>query len=770
LSLSSPAPGRPFSGAVRRLSFALALCILAGVAVAGLALPGVGLLGAVAKNSADSFNDLSTQLVIPPLPTSSKIVDAKGNTIATLHGTEDRTPVKLSDVPVFMQQALIDIEDSRFYTHHGVDFKGLLRAAAKNQASGDVQEGGSTLTQQYVKNVLLESAATDAERKAANERTLGRKLREARYALALERRLSKKQILEDYLNIAYFGDGAYGIQAAAQHFFSVDAKDLNPVQAALLAGLVRNPSAYDPFTHPKAAIDRRDTVLDRMYQLGHVSKAQLKFAKSLPLLTKKNTTVNAADSCQVSGSPVFCRYVVNNLLADKKLGATRLDRERKVFSGGLVIHTTLDPLTQLSAQYAVNAVIPQGNRVAAATDVLQPGTGNVLAMAVNREYAPATGNPDYVHSELPYPTQNNANGFQAGSTFKLFTLAAALQQGLPVNTSFYSPLCVAVPGLANPPPVTGQANPCAVSQYTPNGVGYQNAEGDKPGIFSMVDGTWDSVNTYFVQLEAKVGVLKVRDMARLLGVTSNQMNDSTSTFDGVTRDLGTLTLGAKNVSVMDMATAYATIAAHGKRCYPKSVTSITSAQGSVAFSGTEACKQVLDPQIADTITGILEGVITNGTGSNNGYIGRTAAGKTGTTDDHTNAWFVGFVPQMAAAVWVGDSRKPQYYPLKVSSTTPEGVPVPGWPSSQEVYGGDLPTKIWAKLMQSALTYSPVEPMPPAVANDHGISLNGNGPAPPPPPPAPTTTTPAPGKSKTPTPKKSPTKPKTATTPNTAKTP
>ena len=752
------ARGRRFGKATGLL---LILSIAAGVCVAGLAVPFIGLVGGVTKTSADTFNNLPTQLLIPPLPTSSKILDDRGNVLTTLHGTEDRTSVTLDQVPPYMQQALIDIEDSRFYKHHGVDYKGILRAAVHNQQAGDVQQGGSTLTQQYVKNVLIESAKTEAERKQATADTLSRKLKEARLALALEKRKSKQWILINYLNIAYFGDGAYGIGAAAQHYFGVPVNKINIVQAAMLAGLVRNPSAYDPLQHPKTALERRNTVLSRMHDLGHISTKVYKYALTFPLLLHPDKTTTTADSCQDSYAPFYCRYVVDQLLNDPKFGLTADDRQNTLFTGGLTIKTSLDPTVQAAAQNAVNQVVPAGNRVAAATDVIQPGTGNLLAIAVNRVYGdPPKGKNDFVHSKYPYATTQSP-GFQAGSTFKLFTLATALAQGLPLSTTYFAPPCIKIDGFNNIP------NNCPVNFFSPDGSGFKNAGDSESGTFNMVNGTWNSVNTYYLQLEAKVGVTNVRDMARNLGVTSKNI-DHAGPVDG------SFTLGAFNVSVLDVATAYATIAAHGKRCYAKPIQGITSISGKVPYTAPQPCKQVLDPQIADTVTGILEGVITQGTAYPNASIGRTAAGKTGTTDNFDGAFFVGYVPQMAAAVWVGDSRNPVNYPLDITSTTPEGVPVPGWPSSQPVFGGDLPTKIWSQLMSAALANSPVENMPPAVYAPITAPLNPTPapPAPPPPPPSstaptkPTTKPTKPATKPTGKPTTKPTKPTTHATPGT----
>jgi membrane peptidoglycan carboxypeptidase len=705
----------------------LVLSVVAGLLMAVLALPLIGSIGVGAKASADFFDNLPTQLVVPPLPQRSVILDASGATIATLHGPEDRVSIPFSDIPTPMRNAIVAIEDRRFYEHHGVDYKGLIRAAVTNQENGSVTQGGSTLTQQYVKNVLLESATTPAEQKAATDRSVQRKLREARYALALERKLTKDQILTNYLNIAPFGDGAYGVEAAAEHYFGIHAKQLNVVQSATLAGIVNAPSAYDPKLHPKAALARRNVVIDQMVVAKDMDKKTATFAKSFPLglsTAYKPTT----DGCETAGSEAFfCDYVRSTLLSDPKFGATYEIRQRRLFEGGLTIKTSIDPKVQADAQSAVDTIIPPGGRVATAAVVMQPGTGNVLAMAVNRVYGdtsdhlPAYGvvkgkvveSKDRVHTKFNYAT--TYPGYQPGSTFKMFTLAAALEKGLSTNTSFFSPGCVYLTNFG-PNPTRGYQQclpdvPTALGGVQPPfGVGYANSDPAEAGIYNMAAATADSVNTYFVQLEKKVGLGPVRDMAQRLGVRSPTLN-------GPADDLGgSLTLGSHEVTPLDMATAYATIAAHGLRCYPKSVLSMTVGGKAVSYTGTPKCQQVLKPGIADTVTSLLEGVIQNGTGTNNGQINRPAAGKTGTTNSNYDAWFDGYIPQLATAVWVGDGRSPTRYPLRVTATTPDGVVTngtPNWPQYAEVFGGDLPTKIWASIMIAASANLPVLEFPPA---------------------------------------------------------
>ena len=707
----------------------LVLSVVSGLLVAFLALPFVGGLGATAKASADFFNDLPSKLLVPPLAQRSVIVDSAGNRLATLHGAEDRVDIPFSQIPVTMRHAIVAIEDRRFYEHHGVDYKGLLRAALKNQESGEVTQGGSTLTQQYVKNVLLESATTKAERKAATERTAKRKIQEARYALALERRLTKDQILANYLNITNFGDGAYGVQAAAQHYFGIPAKDLNVVQAATLAGIVNAPTAYDPKLHPKAALSRRNLVLDQMVVAKYLTRAQANYGKKFPLGLSE-AFVRVSDGCDMAGSAAFfCDYVRTTLLNDKNFGVTPAARERRLFEGGLTIRTSLDPKIQAETQNAVDSLNPPGGRIGTADVVMQPGTGAVLAMAVNRVYGDTTDHlpvygtvngkhvesADRVHTKFNYAT---APSFQEGSTAKLFTLGAALEQGMPTSTTFVSPQCVYVSGgQFDNPPSGKQCAPDVPGQFAPFGEGFVNAGDSEAGTFDMGQATAGSVNTYFVQLEKRAGVANVRQMAVKLGVAAPRMQTKAA-------EVGSLTLGSVEVSVLDMATAYNTIAGHGLRCYPKPVVKMTTAKGGpVDYAGPGKCEQVVSPEIADTVTWMLQGVISNGTASQNGQIYRPAAGKTGTTDEHFDAWFVGYIPQLTSAVWLGDARSPVKYPMQYAgyvapgesvSTVPDGTIINGV-SQTPVFGGDMPTRIWAATMIAASQGLPQQNFPPPPA-------------------------------------------------------
>src|SRR4051812_11267057 len=473
-------PDRP-GRRLRKIPTLIALLMAAGLLLAAVTVPLVLGTGLVAKNSADYFNELPAELSAPVLGRDTRLLAADGSVLAVLRDPENRVPVTIRQIPQAMQTAIIDIEDSRFYEHHGVDTKGLARAALRNSEAGGVQEGGSTITQQYVKNVLLNQAATGAERDDAKEQTVGRKLREARLALAVEKQLPKPQILEGYLNLAYFGNGAYGIGAAAKRYFGVPVERLNVAQSALLAGIVRSPSQYDPLRNPVDAKNRRNQVLDRMEQLGHLSPQQAQRARSRNLGLAPVPPPAQGDACVTSIAPFFCDYVRNQLRSDPALGSTAEARERRLNAGGLTIQTTLDPNVQQAAQNAVDNAASPDDPVSVSDVVVRPGTGDVVAMAVNREYGTGPG-----QTTLPLPT---SPFLQPGSTFKAFTLATALEKGLPMSTRIFSPACYVSPTLDNPSdPDSGSCSR-----------GYSNAEPDEVGSYAIPEGTWKSVNTFYVQ-------------------------------------------------------------------------------------------------------------------------------------------------------------------------------------------------------------------------------------------------------------------------------
>jgi len=664
----------------------LTLLVAAGLLVAALAMPVLLGTGLAAKRAVGYFDALPTDLPDPVLGVDSRILAADGSVVAVLHGAHNRVPVRIGQVAPVMQQAIVDIEDSRFYAHHGVDYQGLARAALKNTAAGGVQQGGSTLTQQYVKNVLLQAASTPAQRQAATGKSLARKVREARYALALEQRWPKSQILEGYLNIAFFGNNAYGIGAAASRYFGETVGQLSLGQAALLAGLVQGPSAYDPLRHPQAATLRRGEVLVRMRQLGHISAAQENAARRAPLGLKPTLPPATDDPCLSSTAPFFCDYVRQLLRSDPALGATQAERDHLLLEGGLTIRTSFDPAVQRAAQQGVEGAVEKSNRAAATEVIVKPGTGQVLAMAVNRDYGTAPG-----QTLVALPTQP---AFGPGSAFKVFTLTAAVAQGLPLSTSYFAPACY-VPTTFSIGTNSGR-NPGDANASCADG--FSNADPAEAATYAIPQATWLSVNTFYIQLEEQVGILNVAAMARTLGIPAARLAK-------VGPNDGSLTLGTEVVSPLDMATAYATLAARGRRCDPQPIASISTPTGQpVAYTRPAPCRQVIGPAVADTVTSVLEGVLTGGTGyPNAATIGRPAAGKTGTNEGFSSAWFVGYTPQLSAAVELGDPRGGPSHPLTNITIGGQGY--------AHVFGGDIPALIWGRTMFNALTDQPYTELP-----------------------------------------------------------
>ena len=654
---------------------------IAGLVAGIAALPVVGTLGIITRNSASSFSNLPADITQVPLPLQNTITDAQGNVIATFF-SQDRVEVPLSKIAPIMQHAIIDIEDQRFYQHAGIDIRGTLRALISTGAGSQVQ-GGSTITQQYVKQILLAAAQTPEEQQAATAPSIGRKLREARYAIALENKLSKQEILQGYLNIAYFGGGAYGVEAAARHYFSTHANKLTITQAATLAGLVQSPSRFDPIHFPEAGQNRRDEVLYAMQRNGDITSEQLQKALAVPIQKdlKPSTMPNG---CAISTAPFFCDYVLTILRDDPTFGETPEIRTHLLDVGGLTIRTTLDAKAQSAAQKSVDSHIPakDPSKKAAGITMMRPGTGEITAMAQDRLWG--TSGVGYTTVNYNVPLDHNGTvGFQAGSTFKPFTLAAALQQRISPYKYISSP------------PVRTFTNfrDCTTGMLREPWT-VQNSTGS--GSFNMLQGTAYSVNTYFVALEEQTGICDPPEVATALGMKQGNGQEIPK--------LPCFTLGCFDVTTLNMAEAMATFAAHGVHCSPIAILNITDRDGKQLDVPKPSCSQAIDARVADSVAAIMAGVIDGPLPGRTGakmYFGRPAAGKTGTTDSHAAVWFVGYTPDMAAAVWVGDPRGGQRYPLR-------NITINGRYYS-EVFGFLLPGPIWHDAMEGALAGTPKTP-------------------------------------------------------------
>ena len=673
-----------------QVGLALAISCLMGVLMAALAFPVVGGLGLTAKAGADDFLALPADLEAGPPAQRSKILASDGSLLATMY-SQNRVNVPLNIVPLVTRQAIIAIEDSRFYAHHGVDYKGIVRAAITNAGAGGVKQGASTLTQQYVKNALIEAAPDKAGQLAARADSIERKLREARYAIALERKLTKDQILERYLNIAYFGNGVYGIGTAANYYFAKPVNKLNLAQSALLAGMVQNPNKFDPSSKEPSIREvtkaRRDVVLRRMQELGFISAQQREAAQRLGIFTALRPVGSGCEDPAVQ-APFFCDYV-RHVLEDTPVGAalgqTRNERQRALFGGGLTIRTTIDPKVQLAAQEAVDREVPRNDPsgAAAAVNVVEPGTGNVRAMALNRTYSEKKGSGN---TKVNLATGGQF-GYQAGSTFKAFVIAEALRQGIPVSLTLHSPQKYKSKVFLDVK--DGKVGPYEIS----------NAGDSEAGTFNMTQATALSVNTYFLQLEERTGVDKPAALAEAMGVHKVQNFVANQPLERVP----SFVLGVNGVSPLDMAGAYATFAAHGLHCAPRVVTDIIGPDRKPLNVPAQNCEQVLEPGIADTVTSLLRGVVDGPTHGRTGVkasIGRPAAGKTGTVNESKAAWFIGYTPQLAASVWLGVPDRKTGTPLPMKPVTINGT------YYKQVYGGSLPAPIWHDVLSRALEGTP----------------------------------------------------------------
>ncbi|MFC9608631.1 transglycosylase domain-containing protein [Streptomyces niveus] len=649
----------------------LGVSVLAGAVLAGIALPAFGVLGLAAKGTVEGFDEIPANLKTPPLSQRTTILDKDGDQIATVY-SRDRTVVPLTDISPYMQKAIVAIEDSRFYEHGAVDLKGVLRAANRNAQSGGVSQGASTLTQQYVKNVFVEEAGDDPDKVAqATQQTIGRKIRELKFAIQVEEELGKKKILENYLNITFFGQQAYGVEAASHRYFSKSAKDLKLEEAALLAGLVQSPSRYDPVNDTEEATKRRNTVIQRMADVKDISQAEADRAKKSEINLKVSRPKNGCITA-VKGAGFFCDYVRKVFLTDPSFGKTQEDRAKIWNQGGLTVRTTLDPQAQESAQESIKKHVYKSDEVATALSIVEPGTGKILAMGQSRPYGGGK-NETYINLSVDEDMGGGA-GYQPGSTFKPIVAAAALEQGIQPTQSYPSPYQMDYPS-----PV----QTCKGS-WTDQGVPVENENETEVGPYGMKEATAKSVNTYYVQLISQIGVCPVTELSRKMGI--ERANGKPI------EQLPSITLGTQEMSPLTMASGYATFANRGTYCTPVAIESITGPNGKEMDVPKTACSRAMSEKTADTINTLLAGVVEDGTGQEAGLGARPSAGKTGTTDFRLAAWFVGYTPNMAGAVWVGD---PAHKKKMVDITI-------GGQYHDKVFGGAVPGPIWRDAMGGAL--------------------------------------------------------------------
>ena len=654
----------------------LSVSSLMGVVTAGMLVPIAGPTALAAKSVPSVFNELPGDLQTVAPAEESQLLDSSGGVIAHFYDKQ-RIVVPSANIADVMKKAIVAIEDKRFYEHNGVDATGIARALVTNLGDSG-RQGASTITQQYVRNSLAERGYLEGDAdqvSAATEQTAERKLREIKYALALEKTQSKDEILTGYLNIAPFGPITYGVEAASQRYFSKSASELNYLEAALLAGLVQSPVQYDPLTHPEAAQERRDTVLATMLDQGVITQEEYDEGIATTVDSMLHPTVSSEGCSGADSSKAnFCDYALSQFLEDPTFGATRTERKRLLKTQGITIRTTLDTAKQDAAYASLTNAIPVGDASGLndALVSLDPRTGKVLAMAQNTTYGIESGQTTANYS---------ANGnFQVGSTFKVFTLLQWFKEG----HSAYETV-----GSANTFYPNGSFK-CDGRSITTEGYQVNDLAG-KTGTMNVVRATGLSVNQAFVNMASRVDFCSIFQTAYDLGITED--GEVPSPFPANI-------LGSVSSSPLQMASVFATIANSGQQCKPQSIESVTDRDENVLKEFTADCKEVISPDLANKTAALLTASAGQYYTSTRLGDGRPFAAKSGTTDGHANTWLTGFTPSLATSVWVGHGDN--------SSQEVSGVVINGVYHSEifgETYVGQ---NIWAPYMTQALAGTPVE--------------------------------------------------------------
>lgn len=720
--MASPARSRGrFIRPGQALALFLALVLVAGVGgvlAAGLALPAVAAAEGTTTMTVKAFDGLPTELEQKPLPQKSTILAADGKPLATFYD-QNRVVVPLDQIAPIMQKAVISVEDKRFYEHAGIDVQGMARAAI-NTVVGQ-KEGASTLTQQYVKNVLIEAAlaipdpaqraqALADARDNSGASGMARKLREAKLAITLEKTMTKDQILEKYLNIAQFGASSiYGVESAAEYFFGKHAKDLTYLEAATIAGITQSPTKWDPVLNPVDSQNRRDTVLDLMYQQGYITQAEHDKGAATPLKDTLHITpikqgcMTANDS--VAGSGFFCDYVTKVILHDPAFGKTQSDRQSLLYRGGLTITTTLLPDEQTAADQEVKAGVPvdDSSGIGSAIVSVEPGTGKITSMAQNRVYNPMEQHADR-ETALNFNTSfeyGGSSGFSPGSSYKAFTLLEWLRQGHALNEKIN-----ATPLQYNQSQFTS-CNGRLAGVYK-----FSNSESNQNFPQTVLSATANSVNSAFIAMGLQLNLCNIVNGAADLGVLragDPNAKDSAGLAKG---DVafgaypGNI-LGSEQTTPLMMAGAYAAFASGGTYCKPIAITSVTDATGAKLNVPSADCQQKVEPQYAAAMDYAMSNVW-KGTAKAVGAPPFPAAGKTGTTTFNEELWFVGFTPLRATAVWSGQITEQQ--------KTLHGETINGKTYYQGPFGSDISAPTWKRFMMRIMAGQNVPDFP-AVGND-----------------------------------------------------
>lgn len=636
----------------------LGISTICGVLVAGLMVPAVALTGATATSSITFFDDLPDEMTVGTPAQSSKILAADGSLLATFYD-QNRTEVPLASISQHMRDAVIAVEDSRYYEHGGIDTRGLARAVA-SMAQGGARQGASTITQQYVNNVIIQTYAANGENdkiKLGSDKGVGDKVREIKLAIAMEKKYSKDEILQGYLNWVLFANGNFGVESAASFYFGISAKDLNPAQSALLAGVVNSPTVYDPIANPENALSRRNMVLDLMLDQGKIDAAQHDAAVKSEL--GLNVTPNRNGCTTAVRAEYFCEYVSNLILNDPAYGETPEDREKLLKQGGLTVTTTLDPGLQDAAQAQFANYTPADNnpdRVGQGLVTVQPGSGKILAMAQNTRLDAPEGQwkTDYNFNVDSVDVNGNSlggsGGFDVGSTIKPFTFAEWLNAGNRINDTVDASVrrypagftwknsCGSTTGIYD------SSNPAASPDL-------QNAEGNFYKRVTAREGLYNSLNTATFATAAKLDMCNIQKMMSATGIHLGKDPNLPYSLEYVSS-----LLGSGEVAPLTMATAFATFASGGIQCNPIALVSISNVKGDQFPVPGANCQQTVKPEVAAGVTSVLQEVLVRGSG----YqipLQYPAAAKTGTTNVSEQTWTVGYTKGLSTASWVGSPEE-----------------------------------------------------------------------------------------------------------------
>ncbi|MHA7240183.1 transglycosylase domain-containing protein [Arthrobacter sp. TMS1-12-1] len=641
-----------------RITAFLGISGLAGVLAAGLLVPVAAAAGTGASASIQFFEELPAELELEALAQPTKILAADNSLIATLY-EENRQPVTLDQVSPTMKDALIAIEDYRYYDHGGVDLEGIFGAIASNVSSG-TSRGASTLTQQFVTNVLNDSARQNGGTVTLNGggKSVGDKLREMKLAIAVEKELSKDEILEGYLNIVQFSGTSYGVQAASKYFFDVDAKDLNIQQSALLAGVVNGPTYYSPTENPERALERRNLVIDAMLTRGKITQEEHDAAIATDLGLKVTPTLSGCVGA--AQAPYFCDYVSHLILNDPAYGETPEDRQKVLYRSGLTIKTTLDSRVQAAAQTAVTETAnpdTTDGKVGHTMVSLDPKTGNILSMAQNTRYNPEAGtgntvlnfNVDQFDGGDPTKSLGGGGGFQPGSTYKPFTVAAWVEDGRSLNQYLDG-------GKRTYPQNDKWKASCAQGGqflvqeedgYTPQNYGDTNYY-----TTTVLEGLAKSLNTITMASARQLDLCRIRDIAYDLGV--HQAKSSEGEEERFGFQPSALIGGGGEAAPMSMAKAFSGFANEGVVCDPRALTEVTAVDGTSYPVPAESCERKISQDVARGVNYATERVMTEGSGQLLEYGDIPMAGKTGTNDARSQTWFMGYNSGMVTASWIGN--------------------------------------------------------------------------------------------------------------------